>query len=167
MGYFAGGARRRRHDAGRGLLDAAAAGAPKSIVTGTVTDDASKAALAGAVVSLGGHASSPGFTEYLAATTDAKGVYKIPGVYYGTYHDVSALKAGYDSAVETVDVRGANTTKSFALRSDWAAGPVAPASPGSPGPDFTPYGCGPGNAIDQSLGNGWGQHVRRPRQRPE
>ena len=50
-----------------------AAGSPKGAITGKVTDDASKAALAGAVVSIGGHASSPGFSEYLAATTDANG----------------------------------------------------------------------------------------------
>ena len=71
-----------------------APGSPKGAITGKVSDDASKAALAGAVVSIGGHASSPGFSEYLAATTDASGAYKIPGVFYGTYHDVSALNIG-------------------------------------------------------------------------
>ena len=133
-----------------------APGSPKGAVTGKVTDDASKAALAGAVVSIGGHASSPGFSEYLAATTDASGAYRIPGVFYGTYHDVSALKSGYDSAVETMTVRAPVTTKNYALRRDWAASSGGASVAGFNGPDFTPYGCGPGSAIDQSLGNGWG-----------
>jgi len=130
--------------------------APKGSISGTVTDDSSKAVLPGAVVSLGGHASSPGFSEYLAATTNDKGAYTIPNVYYGTYHDVSAVKGGYDSAVETLTVRGSKTTKSFPLRKDWAASSGGASVAGFTGPDFTPYGCGPGNAIDQSLGNGWG-----------
>ena len=133
-----------------------ASNAPKGSITGTVTDDSSSAALAGAVVSVGGHASSPGFSEYLAATTDAKGAYKIPNVYYGTYHDVSAVKGSYDTAVETLTVRGPNTSKNFALRKDWAASSGGASVAGFNGPDFTPFGCGPGSAIDQSLGLGWG-----------
>ena len=133
-----------------------APGSPKGAVTGKVSDDASKAPLAGAVVSIGGHASSPGFSEYLAATTDAAGAYRIPGVFYGTYHDVSAIRSGYDSAVETLTVRGPGTTKSYALRRDWAASSGGASVAGFNGPDYTPYGCGPASAIDQSLGNGWG-----------
>ena len=133
-----------------------APGSPKGAITGKVSDDASKAALAGAVVSIGGHASSPGFSEYLAATTDAAGAYRIPGVFYGTYHDVSAIRSGYDSAVETLTVRGPGTTKDFALRRDWAASSGGASVAGFNGPDYTPFGCGPASAIDQSLGNGWG-----------
>ena len=72
---------------------------PKGSITGTVTDDATDAAIEDAVVSVGGHASAPGFNEYLAARTDADGDYSINGVFYGTYHDVSASKPGYDQKV--------------------------------------------------------------------
>jgi extracellular elastinolytic metalloproteinase len=130
--------------------------APKGSVTGTVTDDATNAALPGAVVAFGGHASAPGFSEYLAGTANAAGRYTIPGIFFGTYRDVSAVKPGFDTAVDTVTVAAATTTRDFSLRRDWAASGGGASVAAFNGPDFTSFGCGPGSAIDQSLGNGWG-----------
>jgi len=139
---------------------------PKGSVTGTVTDDATHKALPGAVVGFGGHASAPGFTEYLASTTNAAGKYTIPGIFFGTYHDVSAVKPGFDTAVDTVLVQAATTTRDYALRRDWASSGGGASIAAFNGPDFTDFGCGPPAAIDQSLGNGWGStsadHVHGP-----
>jgi len=129
--------------------------APKGSVTGTLTDDATRAALPEAVVGIGGHASAPGFTEYLAGTTNSAGKYTIPGVFFGTYHEVSATKAGFDDKVDSLTVRAALTTHSYRLRRDWAASGGGAGIAAFTGPDFTEFGCGPAAAIDQSLGNGW------------
>jgi extracellular elastinolytic metalloproteinase len=139
---------------------------PKGTLTGTVTDSATHGALQGAVIGFGGHASAPGFTEYLAGTTNAAGRYTIPGVFFGTYHDVSAVKPGFDTAVDTVTIGAATATHNFSIRRDWAASGGGASVAAFNGPDFTPFGCGPAAAIDQSLVNGWGStsadHVGGP-----
>jgi len=131
------------------------ADAPKGTITGTVTDERTDDALPGALVSVAGHASAPGFLEYLADTSDASGRYEIPGVFYGTDQDVAATKPGYDQQVAPMRVRTPVVTRNYALRRDWAASSGGAGVAAFTGPDFTPFGCGPGAAIDQSLGSGW------------
>ena len=133
-----------------------AADAPRGTISGTLTDERTKSGLADALVSVAGHASAPCFLEYLADTTDASGRYSIPGVFYGTYQDVSATKPGFDPDVAPLRVRAPVTTRNAALRRDWAASSGGASVAAFTGPDFSGFGCGPGNAIDQSLGNGWG-----------
>jgi hypothetical protein len=121
-----------------------------------VTDADTGAAVEGATVGFAGQTS--GFTGDLSAVTDANGHYTISDVFVGTYPEMFAVKAGYDrGVVESVRVRkNQGATADFALRFDWAAlgsgGQVVDFTP----PDYTPFGCGPDRAIDQSLGNGWG-----------
>jgi len=131
------------------------ASSPRGTITGTVTDDATRSTLAGAVVAVGGHASAPGFLEYLADTSDVNGRYTIPGVFYGTYQDVSATRAGYDQQVAPLRVRAPSTTRNYALRRDFAAVGGGASIAGFTGPDFTDFGCGPAMAIDQALGASW------------
>jgi extracellular elastinolytic metalloproteinase len=131
------------------------ADANRGTISGTVTDERTKAALQGTLVSVAGHASAPGFLEYLADTTDASGRYSIPGVFYGRYEDISATQPGFDTQVSPLTVRAPVTTRSYGLRRDWAASSGGASVAAFTGPDFTGFGCGPGAAIDQSLGSGW------------
>ena len=76
----------------------------------------------------------------------------------GTYPKVVAGgRAGYDPVVATVTIkRRGTTTHDFATRRDWAASSSGASIAGFTGPNFTPYGCGPGGAIDLSYATGWG-----------
>jgi extracellular elastinolytic metalloproteinase len=127
---------------------------PTGSLSGVVTDQDTGAPIAGAVVGFGGHAS--GFPGDYAATTDATGHYTISGIFPGTYPAVFARGAGYDRQVTTLSIASRPNTRNWALRRDWAALAGGGAVVDFNGPDFTPFGCGPSAAIDQSLGNGWG-----------
>jgi extracellular elastinolytic metalloproteinase len=156
MGYFAGSIDGDDTAVVESFSLPPAPGTPTANVTGTVTDADTGAALEGATVGFAGHTS--GFLGDLSAVTDAAGHYTISGVFIGTYPELFARKAGYDQGVvASVQVkRNQGATANFALRFDWAAlgsgGRVVDFTP----PDYTPFGCGPDKAIDQSLGNGWG-----------
>jgi extracellular elastinolytic metalloproteinase len=56
----------------------------------------------------------------------------------------------------TITIAAPTTTQNFSLRRDWAALGGGARVTAFNGPDFTAFGCGPANAIDQSLGSGWG-----------
>jgi hypothetical protein len=132
-----------------------APGAPRGSLTGTVTDDATQAPIAGAIVGFGGHAS--GFPGDFSAVSDANGHYTINDIVVGTYAKVFAKSTGgFDPSVATVSITAGQSTKNWQLRRDWAAlgggGTVAAFN----GADYTAFGCGPTGAIDQSLGSGWG-----------
>jgi hypothetical protein len=127
---------------------------PKGTLTGTVTDTDTGKPIAGALVAFGGHAS--GFPGDLAALTDAAGHYRIRNIFFGTYQKVFASAPGYDRVLVTITVDSRRETHDFALRRDWAALSGGGRVTAFNGPDFTAFGCGPANAIDQSLGNGWG-----------
>ena len=133
-----------------------APGTPRATVTGTVTDSASNAPLADIPVRLGGHDS--GFPGDYAATTDAAGKYTITGIFAGTYPDVFAgPAAGYNTQVRpAVPLNSGTTTLDWQLVRDWAASSGGASITGFNGPDYTSLGCGPGGAIDQSQGLGWG-----------
>jgi extracellular elastinolytic metalloproteinase len=93
----------------------------------------------------------------LGDTTDALGAYAIPNVPVGTYPQVVASKAGFDRDVDTnVDVAAdSEATADFELRRDWAAFDGGARIAAFAGPNFGPIGCGPSQAIDQSLDTGW------------
>ena len=132
-----------------------APGAPKGTLSGTVRDSETADPIEGAVVAFGGHAS--GFVGDLAAVTDAAGHYSIPNIFVHTYGGVSAAAAGYDRSVDdTVTIAAGTNTKDWSLDRDWASAAGGASIASFNGPDYTTFGCGPGDAIDQSLGNGWG-----------
>jgi extracellular elastinolytic metalloproteinase len=131
-----------------------APGAPRGSLTGTVTDDATQAPIAGAIVGFGGHAS--GFPGDFSAVTDAAGRYTISNIVVGKYAKVFAKANGFDPVVATVEITPGENTMNWQLRRDWAALSGGGTVVAFNGPDFTPFGCGPSGAIDQSLGNGWG-----------
>jgi hypothetical protein len=128
--------------------------AQRGSLTGKVTDSATSAGVAGATVEFGGHAS--GFADNYVATTAADGSYTISGILPGTYPKVSASGAGYDPAVQTVSIGARVNILNWSLRRDWAAASGGGSIVDFDGPDYTLYGCGPINLIDQSQGTGWG-----------
>ena len=155
MGYFAGSIDGDDTHPVESFAMPPAPGTKTATVSGTVTDTDTKAPVAGALVGFAGHTS--GFFGDLSATTDGAGRYAITGVYVGTYPEVFARKAGYDQQViSSLRVNGGGATADFALRRDWASLGGGGSVTAFNGPDYTPYGCGPSSAIDQSLGNGWG-----------
>jgi len=110
--------------------------------------------VSGTTVEFGGHAS--GFAENYTATTAADGSYTISGILPGTYPKVAASGAGFDPIVQTVSVGARVNTLNWALRRDWAAASGGGTIVSFDGPDYTSFGCGPVNLIDQSQGQGWG-----------
>jgi hypothetical protein len=129
-------------------------GTPTGSLNGTVTDQDALTPVQGAVVGFGGHAS--GFPGDYAAITDAAGHYSITGILPGTYPTVFAKGAGFDRKTTTVSIGSRPSTLDWSLRRDWAALAGGGQVVAFDGPDFTPFGCGPAAAIDQSLGTGWG-----------
>jgi hypothetical protein len=129
-------------------------GSPTSSLTGSVKDDATLDPIEGAIVAFGGHDNGAG--DYVA-TSNASGAYSIASIFAGTYPKVSARGAGYDPAVlSTLTINAGANTKDWQLRRDWAALSGGGSIAAFNGPDYTPFGCGPTGAIDQSQGNGWG-----------
>jgi len=135
--------------------------APKGSITGTVRDSATNAPIAGAVVAFGGHNS--GFAGSYATTSAADGTYTINGIFVGTYPKVFARGGvGYDALVKTVTVTAGSTIVDWPLRRDWAASSGGATVTEFSPPDYTAFGCGPLQLIDQSLGSGWGSDAPNP-----
>jgi hypothetical protein len=157
MGYFAGATDGDDTAPVEDFSLPPAAGTPTGSLSGSVTDQDTHAAIAGAVVGFGGHAS--GFPDDYAAITDAAGHYAISGILPGTYPSVFSKANGFDRQVATLSVSSGATVRDWTMRRDWAAlaggGSVADFN----GPDFSDFGCGPSAAINQSLGLGWGSTV--------
>jgi len=132
------------------------AGTPSGKLKGTVTDKDTGAPIQGVVVAFGGHAS--GFPGDFAGVSKHNGTYEVKKVVFGSYPDVSASGAGYDTVVEPnkVTINAPITSLDFQLRRDWASLGGGATVTAATGPDFSSFGCGPSSAIDQSLGNGWG-----------
>ena len=133
-------------------------GTPKGTFRGKVTDIQTGDPIAGTSVFFGGHASGfPGAD--LSDTTGAQGRFEIKGIFVGTYRDVVAFANGYDriAITQTISASSAGaTTHNFQLVRDWASALKGGSVTAFNGPDFTGFGCGPINAIDQSQGAGWG-----------
>jgi extracellular elastinolytic metalloproteinase len=118
-------------------------------LVGTVTDSDTGKPLPGVQVRFAG--------LELRDTTDALGTYSIANVPAGTYPQVVVSKAGFDRDIGTninvvADVEG---IADFELRRDWAAFAGGARIAAFTGPNFGGFGCGPSQAIDQSLGTGW------------
>ncbi|RZU20253.1 F5/8 type C domain-containing protein [Kribbella rubisoli] len=121
-------------------------------LTGTVKDKDTGAPVAGALVYVGGHSS--GYAGDYAGTTDANGNYAITGVAPGTYPKLVMSAPGYELLVQPATVKpGAKAN--FAPRRNWAASSGGGTVADFNGPDFSPQ-CGPGFAIDNAQGTGWG-----------
>ena len=135
-----------------------AANTPRGSLTGKVTDQDTGAPAAGLTVGFGGHAS--GFASDYVAITQSDGTYKIDGILPGTYAKVFARGAGYDTVTKTLQIRSHSTLRTdWQVRRDWAASSGGGAVVSFTGPDYTPFGCGPGKLIDQSQQSGWGSDV--------
>jgi len=154
MGFFAGALDGDDTNPVEDFSSPPPAGTPTGTLSGTVTDQDAGTPIAGAVVGFGGHAS--GFPGDYAAMTDAAGHYTITGILPGTYPAVFAKGDGYDRATAVVSIASRANVRNWALRRDWAALSGGGSVVDFNGPDFTPFGCGPTAAIDQSLGLGWG-----------
>jgi len=154
MGYFAGAVSGDDASPVEDFSLPPAADTPRGSLTGVVADKDTAAPVSGATVQFGGHAS--GFAGDYAATTGTDGKYTISGILPGTYPKVSASGAGYDPAVQTVSVGARVNTLNWALRRDWAASSGGGSIVDFDLPDYTSFGCGPINLIDQSQGSGWG-----------
>ncbi|MGY0236746.1 M36 family metallopeptidase [Longispora urticae] len=126
---------------------------PRGSLTGTVVDTGTGKPLTGAVVVFGGHRSS--FAGAYTAVTDTTGKYVINNITAGTYPKVSASAAGYDQRSSAVSVNTGANTADWSLTRNWASRSGGGSVTASTGQDFTADGCGPGNMIDQSPGNGW------------
>lgn len=128
--------------------------APRGTVSGQVVDGVTGAPIANALVTISGHSS--GYTGDYSAVTDTSGRYVIPSVLSGTYPSIVVFGPGYEVVEQEVTVTGNGATVDFEPRRDWAAADAGGAIIDFNGPDFTPFGCGPGAAIDLNQGSGWG-----------
>jgi extracellular elastinolytic metalloproteinase len=153
MGFFAGAANGDDSAPAEDFSLPPGPNTPTGRLIGTVTDSVTGAPLAGALVLFGGHAS--GFPGDYSATTAANGTYRIPGILAGTYPKVVATSDGYDRVEATVTITAGTTRHDFTVQRDWAAASGGATIAAFDGPDFSPD-CGPGFAIDQSQGSGWG-----------
>ncbi|MCO8276137.1 M36 family metallopeptidase [Actinoplanes sp. TRM 88003] len=133
------------------------ANTPRGTLKGKATDADTGAAVAGLTVAFGGHAS--GFAGDYRATTAADGSYSISGIIPGTYAKVFARGSGYDIVVKTLSINSGTKTENWSVRKDWAASSGGAGIVSFTGPDYTPFGCGPAQLIDQSQISGWGSDV--------
>jgi hypothetical protein len=119
-------------------------------IAGTLTDDETGEPISGIRVAISGHG------DRYADTTDADGSFAISNVPPGTYLKLTIGGQGYDGLARTVTVRPDQVTNlTDELRRDWAAASGGGQIVAFTGPDYTPFGCGPWNAIDLSQGTGW------------
>jgi hypothetical protein len=154
MGFFAGTIGSADTSPVQSFALPPAAGSPRGSLRGTVTDQDTAVAAKGITVAFGGHDS--GFPGSYSATTDAAGRYTIPGVFAGTYPDVYATGAGFDTSSRTVTVRGsATSTANWTVRRDWAASGGGASVTDTNGEEYADFGCGAEAMIDQSAGVGW------------
>jgi hypothetical protein len=123
---------------------------PRGAVAGALTDHLTGEPIEGIRVAIGGHG------DRYAATSEADGTFVIGNVLAGTYPKLTVGGHGYDGFTGRVTVEpGRQTTIRGQLRRDWAASSGGGKVTDFTGPDFTPFGCGPEQAIDQSQGTGW------------
>jgi hypothetical protein len=123
-------------------------------ITGTVTDSATHAPVAGVPVTLAFQGA-----DQLAnptAVTDANGEYTLGPVPVGQYSKLVVNGSGYVPVTTDVNVTNGGAHQNFSVERDWAAASGGASVADFNGPDYTAYGCGPGGAIDLSQASGWG-----------
>jgi hypothetical protein len=157
MGYFAGAVSGSDAAPVEDFSTPPPANTPRGSLTGTVLDQDSGAPVNGATIGFGGHAS--GFAGDYVAISAADGKYTITGIIPGTYPKVFARGAGYDAQTRTVSVKSGSNRLDWQVRRDWAASGGGATVVSATGPDYTAYGCGPIQLIDQSQSTGWGSDV--------
>jgi extracellular elastinolytic metalloproteinase len=154
MGFFAGALNGNDSTPGEDFSTPPADNAPTGSLTGTVTDSQSGLPVAGVTITVarqgGGRVNNP------SATTGPDGTYSIPNLVVGTYPKVAVASGGFDPIQVPVTITAGTTVQNFSVRRDWAAATGGASVAAFDGPDFTPFGCGPGAAIDQSQAAGWG-----------
>jgi len=152
MGYFAGSLGGNDTSPGASFEVPPTSTAPGSI-TGTITDSATDDPIEGATVSVAFQGSP--FVINPTTTTAADGTYSIGPIPQGTYPKVTIQSDGYDVEEGPLTVDQAVVTNDVGLNRDWASSAGGGSISDFTGPDFTPFDCGPVNAIDQSDGFGW------------
>ena len=154
MGFFAGALNGNDSTPGEDFSTPPPDNAPTGTLTGTVTDSGTGQPLAGVTITVarqgGGRLNNP------SSTTGADGKYSIPNLVVGTYPKVAVASGGFDPVQVPVTIGTGTTVQDFSTRRDWAAASGGAAITAFDGPDYTPFGCGPGGAIDQSQIAGWG-----------
>jgi hypothetical protein len=128
---------------------------PTGGFSGRVTNADTGAPMAGVRVFFGGHASGfPGAS--LESTSGPNGRFAIHGIFVGRYRDVVAFAPGFDLGPITQRIRAGQTAHHhFRLRRDWASARGGATVVSADGTDFSDFGCGPLQAIDQSPAQGW------------
>jgi hypothetical protein len=125
-------------------------------VAGQIIDSQTGDPVPGAVVTVTGQG------DLYTDVTGANGVYQINGLVAGRYAKVLVTKPGYFNrqgpgrAVDLDQFEVPGDFTDFQVTRDWAAASGGAQVVDFDGPDYTPYGCGPGEAIDLSLSTGWG-----------
>jgi hypothetical protein len=157
MGFYAGALNGNDSTPGEDFSTPPPDNAPTGTLTGTVTDSQSGGPVAGVTVTVarqgGGRVNNP------SATTGADGTYSIPNLVVGTYPKVAVASGGFDPIQVPVTITAGTTVQNFTVRRDWAAASGGATVAAFDGPDYTPFGCGPANAIDQSQAAGWGSNA--------
>jgi hypothetical protein len=115
---------------------------------GRVFDPLTGEPIRGAKVQLSGHSAYTAFTG-------ADGRYRIDNILPGVYQKAVVVATGHEMVVRPVKVSEGSTRESFGSRRDWAARNGGARVMSATGPDFSSFGCGPGEAIDLSQGEGW------------
>jgi hypothetical protein len=122
-------------------------------ISGTVTDSQTGEPIEGAVVTVAFQGSP--FVTNPSDATNGSGNYVIGPIPQGTYPKVTISAPGYDPVTQAVDVDG-QVSLDGSLARDWVSPAGGAAIVDYTGPDFTPFGCGPANFVDQSTALGWG-----------
>jgi hypothetical protein len=154
MGFFAGALDGNDAEPGEDFHTPPAVVTTNGVLTGTVTDRDSGAPVPGVTVTVARQGG--GLVKNPSAVTNAAGQYRIAGLVPGTYPKVVALGAGFDPVRASVTVNAGNNVQDFQVRRDWMAASGGATVGPFDGPDFTQFGCGPINAIDQNQAAGWG-----------
>jgi hypothetical protein len=129
-------------------------GSPTGTLSGIVSNFDTAVRIEGAIVAFGGHDHGAG--NYVDVS-DSTGNYSIANIFAGTYPKVTARAPGYETIfLSSLTINPGANVHDFLLRRDWAAASGGGIIAAFNGPDYTPFGCGPINAIDLSAGSGWG-----------
>jgi hypothetical protein len=128
---------------------------PCGAIAGKVVDKVTGKPVGGARVYVAGLAS--GFGNDLGTETGANGRFRIEDVpNHDAYAAIVIDAKGYEQTIARDFAVDGNETLNRKVNRDWAAlergAKLVSATP----PDYTPFGCGPRNAFDLSLGAGWG-----------
>ncbi len=149
MGYFAGAIDANDAAPAEDFHTPPAPYTARTGITGTVTDPTTGGPVEGALVQVTGQG------DQFADVTDADGSYSIDGLYAGTYKKVVATAPGYFPEAKAINTESSSGAD-FSIVRDWAASSGGAEVTDFNGPDYTPYGCGPEQAIDLGLTTGWG-----------